>query len=402
MRGYFLLGLLFMFSFAQAQTNYKKGYYISLEGDTIEGQINYRVAESNSMYCIFREGPGAKPVRLKPQDIQGYVVEDKIFYKPFLLEENGKQYQRFFILLVDAPLALLGLPDQTMGLFPKTDYYLYDNTGGHLFKLKPKREVIYVKGKRYNARDVYTRGMLRANMQSQEATLFKRIEEEKPIYNGDNLTRLVSDYNRLEGNEIALSSKVRTPLHVTLDAFVHTEFQNGDIRFNDVYDFEFESSTVLNFGFSAGIFVPRFSDKVRLVLGSLYSSNDLSSTLVIEDEVNDLDVSFDRLQLIAGLRFMDLTPARISLEANFIHNRFLNSSYNWVRTDVGAEPTIIDVYQSAIGESGNGFMVSLGKDFMLFDDRRLNLSVSYSQVGEELDRANWSSFGVQARFNIIK
>jgi hypothetical protein len=73
MKTFVLVSLLLTTSMSKnlmAQAQFKDGYIISLQGDTINGKIKYRSQSKNYQACVFANEGGTKEYR--PTDIQGY------------------------------------------------------------------------------------------------------------------------------------------------------------------------------------------------------------------------------------------------------------------------------------------------------------------------------------------
>lgn len=60
-----------------AQSNYRPGFIITLQKDTVYGEIDYRTDQKNAKRCVFRaENNAAEPVVYHPFDILGYRFTD--------------------------------------------------------------------------------------------------------------------------------------------------------------------------------------------------------------------------------------------------------------------------------------------------------------------------------------
>ncbi len=60
-----------------AQSNYRPGFIITLQKDTVYGEIDYRTDEMNARRCVFRsQTSSAEPVTYHPFDILGYRFTD--------------------------------------------------------------------------------------------------------------------------------------------------------------------------------------------------------------------------------------------------------------------------------------------------------------------------------------
>lgn len=108
------LNILFVLLFASAiihvsaQSDFRKGYIITLEGDTVHGEIDYRGDKRMANLCTFRQGRDASKQEFTPNEIQAYrFVDSKYFVSK---ELNGKKY--FFEYLIKGQLNIYYLRDE--------------------------------------------------------------------------------------------------------------------------------------------------------------------------------------------------------------------------------------------------------------------------------------------------
>ena len=105
-----LLILLFALSagslFAQLK-NFKSGYVITVQGDTVFGQLNLRTDKINQEQCSFRKNPEENVVVYKPNDIKGYYfIDDGKYYISKEIEIKGETLNVFVEYLVKGMMNL--------------------------------------------------------------------------------------------------------------------------------------------------------------------------------------------------------------------------------------------------------------------------------------------------------
>jgi len=77
----FLLVLTILIFFAvKAQSDYRTGYIINLQGDTIYGLINFKGDKANAKSCIFKKGNDLEKVTYTPSQIKSYQFVDGKYY----------------------------------------------------------------------------------------------------------------------------------------------------------------------------------------------------------------------------------------------------------------------------------------------------------------------------------
>jgi len=123
-----LLGCLCLAKLSFAQQFYN-GYYLTLESDTVRGQIQDNGYIQNSQVCIFRPDEDTKPEEFTANDILGYSVNGES-YRARALELTGRNKETvvdvFVRTLVGGQLSLITFNDRSGG----QHYYLEDEENG--------------------------------------------------------------------------------------------------------------------------------------------------------------------------------------------------------------------------------------------------------------------------------
>ena len=74
--------------FASAQSNYKPGYIVSLNGDTVKGFIDYKEWEVNPGKVTFKRSLTGQPQQYFARDVNGFGVTGYEYYAKFILPVN--------------------------------------------------------------------------------------------------------------------------------------------------------------------------------------------------------------------------------------------------------------------------------------------------------------------------
>jgi len=124
--------LLLTVTMLNAQSNYRPGYIITNNNDTVNGFIDFRTDKANARVCKFKPSETGGERLYNPGEIAGFrYIEDGKYYvsRDFLIK--GKQEKAFWEYLVQGVLSLYFLPDE------EADYYLFEDEAGEV-TLVPK------------------------------------------------------------------------------------------------------------------------------------------------------------------------------------------------------------------------------------------------------------------------
>jgi len=73
--------LIFTFSIQiSGQFNFKKGFVITLQNDTLSGFINDAGSIKNASVCLFKPDKRSKAIKYLPEDIRAYTILGDKYY----------------------------------------------------------------------------------------------------------------------------------------------------------------------------------------------------------------------------------------------------------------------------------------------------------------------------------
>lgn len=157
-----LLTIVFVFIVSvniYAQENFKEGYIIKNEGDTIKGWVDYRTIGINNLQCKFRLSENDKTVTYHPGDIAGYrfVNEGKYYVSKEVQIDSLPPKMYFLEYLVSGILDLYQLEQDG------TTYYLFQNGKGEMITASEKygkEKEVEQNGIKYRTKDLKYVGIL--------------------------------------------------------------------------------------------------------------------------------------------------------------------------------------------------------------------------------------------------
>jgi hypothetical protein len=127
---YFFLGCVV---FCHAQNNYKQGYVITNEMDTIYGWIDYRTDIKNALECNFKKDRNSKNHTYFPGSIFGYrLINEGKFYISKTITINATAKMMFLEYLVQGIVDLYYLNDNG------SEYYIFEDETGKMIAVTKK------------------------------------------------------------------------------------------------------------------------------------------------------------------------------------------------------------------------------------------------------------------------
>jgi hypothetical protein len=182
--------LLAAILFVSAQNNFKPGYIITNDQDTLYGLINRTNSAKNSRICVFKKDEKSASVTYTPDEIKSYrIIGDKFFVSKEI-KTNDVTQKLFVEYLINGIIDVYTCtyPDRQMRFFVEKD------GSGNLIELtNDDREFIYDNTEYRRNIDKYT-GILKILM-ADAPTLGNEIENAS--FNRESLIKVSEDYHNL-------------------------------------------------------------------------------------------------------------------------------------------------------------------------------------------------------------
>ena len=131
--------VLFLKNFSQ--TDFRPGYYITLENDTVYGLIDYRGEIRNSRFCEYKKDRNSESKRITPEEIKAYKFFNDKYYISKIIDYKDQKTPVFLEILVD------GISDLYFMRDTERDMYFIEKEDGTLYKLVRKISTNYEEGK---------------------------------------------------------------------------------------------------------------------------------------------------------------------------------------------------------------------------------------------------------------
>jgi len=278
MKKFYILLLLSFFTLnirAIAQNNFKEGFIITLQNDTIKGQIHLTSEKKSYKQCRFRKDN--KLTEYTPNKLKSYsFIEDKTYVSGILPDS-------FVEILISGDLSLYK---------KNKDYYL-QKLGGKIHLLSD--------GKAYKDEEP---DLMVTNFRWRGTLSYILLDSELSTINPKHyklsekyLSELVNRYNNSQGNPSTVYKKNKPWQKATLGFIGGIQRETiSPTPYEGIDKSRFESNyhaNSIHLGFIFNISSPRISDKLSLQPEIHISKTDMASTRVEKVPFADFDLHFD-------------------------------------------------------------------------------------------------------------
>ena len=248
---FFLIGCFFISSNGRAQSEFKKGYAITQNNDTLYGDLKNASIFSNCRECFLKRTGEANATIYKPSEIKGYrYIDGKYFISQHLPGTHDSLV--FAEFLVDGVIDLLYYVDS------KENYYIR-KSDKEIIRLDYTDTIVYIEGSPHAYESTRHIGILKALM-ADAPQLFNKIETIKEP-NDRQMICLTSEYHDAvcPGNQCQIYRKTMPAFQASVNPSISYHSKLGNIN------------PYTQFNLNILIQAPRFNDRFHLVTGFGYA-----------------------------------------------------------------------------------------------------------------------------------
>jgi hypothetical protein len=388
---FFLLSL-FLTIEGYSQKDFREGYLITNNSDTLRGLINFSNNSYNSEKCEFKKDESSKPVLYSPMDIKSYLLTGNRYYVSKTITLNNEEKRVFLEFLVDG---IIDLFYYNQGVL---EYYFIEKNGTLIQLNNDHTEVIKDDGTKYIKYTNQYKGAL--------ATIFKDTPElTRKIPNAEfgstSLVKLTKEYHTMVCNDyscIDYTKMKKKDIFCEVDAGVIFSMMGLTSSKN----FSKDIKPVLGLNFR--VVDNRFNSRLNFLAGVNYSRNTYDQEY--QNTLYNPRVKYYNIDLTYGILRIPLTieysfssqKIRPTLSFTYnncflikpeyaieIRNYITDHSYTTVKTE-----SPLKVYQY-------GLMPGAGIKYIVNKNSYINCVVNYeyrfpfSNLNNILDYLNFSS-----------
>jgi len=371
-----------------SQSDLRHGYVITLENDTINGQLDYRSNLNNYKSCVFiGEQEGRK---YYPHEIKGFGYYNDKFYASQIIEGS------FVEALVIGDISLYKSKDK---------YHLKKDTS--IYDLESIHEKVRIDGKVYLRENNTWRGIISyliGDCINNTNNVVSNID-----LNEKSLTRLIVQYNQCKDSEFK-EYKVKKPwikydfgatVGLSRSEIRITKYSETFLYLDDLYS-SIDPSIGVLFGFSS----PRIKEKIAFQGEIHYIKSSYSSLVVINNvsstEYHDTYIDLRTLSMPLSLKYS--FPEKkygLYLQGGINYDYHLSASSRLMTeivtgnlVNTSAERSAIEIKNNQIGYWGG---IGIQKSYQKF---KASLAVRYFEMSV-LNRPGYGYFMANNRRIVI-
>jgi hypothetical protein len=374
-----------------AQSDFRPGYIITNDDETVQGFIDYRGDYINCNKCVFKTELEEETVTYKPGEIKSYRFIDSKYYVSKFIQDFEKDV--FLEYLIDGIVDVFYYKDITK------EFYFVSKNGSELYSLTNEKiekvgEInsnvggqIALTTETFATKSNKHIGVLRYLFSDSKATLPK---VNSVGLNHRSLINISNSYHNdvCSGEECIIFEKQLPPVSFEFEFLYYLDFTSLDIsNWLGYNDFVYNTDMGHSFGLGVTMHPSRFNEKLDLYLQILYCSNEFSSGY-IEDGLagllNYYNSEHEISYLNSKLGFKYTFPKiKIRPEILFAYtNRFTlsASSEKIVEEEMSSENRITNYTDDIINVNYNGISIGAGLNILQAKKIALIFNVQYEYV----------------------
>ncbi|AYB32465.1 outer membrane beta-barrel protein [Chryseolinea soli] len=321
MKLFFALVLSFISLGLYAQ-DFKKGFIVTLENDTVPGLLSYREGSKAHRVCSFKASPEQEVVKYEPTQLVGYgFVNDTYFSSKFAETKDSTSQQVFLELLVKGRVSLY-----------KYDYFFFMEKEGddHLHKIIRRDMAFERNGLVYKQKSTTYIGVVKTLLNDCQEL---KGEMENIGFNEQSLARLVEKYNRCMGASLAVpkaqkrwfkggiglvAGVVQSRLHMT-----------SEFGWNEYLAGTYPVSTAPVVGATFSMSSPRINERLAVLVEARFLKSSYvlhkETVSVVTTQRGNSSIDISQLHIPVGIRYT-FTSQKVApfFDVGFSTGFFLN------------------------------------------------------------------------------
>lgn len=349
-----------------AQNDFRSGFIVTRENDTIRGLIDYRGEIRNSSFCTFRENEKSAPVQYNPGDINAYKFTDSKYYVSKKILIDGKEKDAFLEFLVNGIVNLY--------FFRDLNNYLYfiEGEDGRLIELNNKKRIEYIEGKGYVEKNSNQYiGILKARLADS-----KEIQDkvDNAVLDHNSLIEITTQYHDYMCEDEECIVYVKETRKIKLKFAPVVGYGISSLRFDkgQFSDFEFQKSQFPFAGISVNFTFPKWNEKLSLDTEIDLCKLNFQGNYTVEQNFKTdyytANIEIVSLKPSAAFKYTFQTEKfKPTLALGVYSNFFISVTQNNQKKSVHTDTEYIyDINDAPLATEVFGVLFQLGCDYHIF------------------------------------
>lgn len=366
-----------------AQSNYKQGYIITNENDSISGWIDFRTDKINSSTCRFKTDLQEDEKIYYPGDIQKYkFIDEGKYYISKEITIDSIPRKVFLEYLLQGMIDLYFYSDPTTEL----DYYIFQESDGKIFSLSKKKDQV-IDFKRISD-EKYKR--ILAYIFKDQPTMSNDIQ--KSLFDRKSMIGLAKEYHSITcttGEQCIVFENNYKKQFIKIELSAYAGIQIAKYSLPTRIDRPFDPMKSLSpvMGGQLNFSCPRWSNVISLQADISVSGMKGSSDYT-ELTYNYTRYDFDALLLMGKLNLKLTYPSgkiRPMVEVGLNWGRILNQSSS-LYTENSFYPAIVSETRedyAPLSKTLSGYNIAIGVNYRIKNNHSVFCSVSYEDIDNE-------------------
>lgn len=365
-RSFTLLGLLLLLSsLCYAQTDFRKGFIVRHEKDTVFGFAQFYDGAKAFSQCSFRRSSSDEPQTYEPDDLLGYGFVDGRHFISKVVSVDGTKQAEFMEVLVAGHATLYRLRDTFWA--EKDSLVLLRNDEREFYK---DNDHYRKRSKEY----IGTLSIIMSDCPKLNATI------QKAELRASDLAKLIESYNRCQSGEVNVYNAKKPWIKLIVGLTGGLEWSSLSFDAQNYFDGDqvvpYNNSAAPMIGVSLDVAAPRLSERFYFTTALLYASRQYLFTGTTRNlTTNYVTIDLDELRIPLGIRYT-FAPRIITpfLNGGISPTLHIKSSSGWTKELVSRDLVqIFDRGEVPIKSNQVGFWGGVG--MLLRINEKLDASI---------------------------
>lgn len=388
------LFILVMFIFlgiikSYSQSDFRKGYIIKNNNDTLYGLLDYRGIKANSKKCIYKKDKDSEKQEFTPADLKAYRFIDSKYYISKPVKSGDKADTLFLEYLINGFISIYYYRDD-MG-----EHYLLDKNDTMLYELTNEEKNVYVDHTRYTKKSNEYIGILKYSFKESPSIIQKA---EKVNLDHKSLIKITLDYNKTvcSDKECIIYEKKLPKIKARFGPIIGYTTRSISKKSgfsNELFYLQnssFEKGSYPSIGLYFKINMPYLNEKLFIQYEGTYYQLKLKTTNVYVEPstvhmnyINTISLAQNTFNNSVSLRYESAKgKIRPTLQTGLFYNKAFKSDYRKeleVKYPTGETFYTNETTKNPFAKTDFGINMGLGVIGKVFNDKELFIDLKYQR-----------------------